>query len=72
MGAVSSAFVLATFSSAHMLSFPFIYESPKTLKLWCTDKALHNMSLNFPSTVDENYKLLKVGYVNQVIQSLHV
>ena len=66
MGAVSSAFALATFPSVHILSFRFTYENP----LWQTEKALHNTSLNFPSTVDLNYRLLEVGYVNQVIQSL--
>ena len=55
MGASSSAFVLAMFSSAHILSFRFklTNENPRNfLKLWQTEKALHNTSLNFPSTVD--------------------
>ena len=68
MGAVSSAFIWAAFSSVHILSLQFTNEN--FLKLWQTEKALHNRSLNFPSTVDQNYRLLKVGYVNQVIQSL--
>ena len=43
MGAVSSAFLLATFSSAHILSFPFTNKKPKDfLKIWRTEKALHN------------------------------
>ena len=37
--------------STHVV-FRFTNESPKTLKLWRTDKALHNTNLNFPSTVE--------------------
>ena len=32
MGAVSSAFVLATFSSVYSLSFPFTNKNPKTFE----------------------------------------
>ena len=56
--------------TVHILSFWFTNEIPKTFENYGRLKALHKTSLNFPSTVDYNYRLLKVGYVNQVIHSL--
>ena len=66
MGAVSSAFVLTTLSSVHILYFRFTDKNPKTFENY----GRLRKRLNFPSTVEYNYRLLKVGYVNQVIQSL--
>ena len=48
MGAVSSAFVLATFSSVHILSFRFTNKNPKTFENYGGLRK----HLNFPSTVD--------------------
>ena len=49
MGAVSSAFVLATFSSVHILSFQFTYENPKTFETMADweSPSQHEFELSF-------------------------
>ena len=49
MGAVSGAFVLATFSSVHILSFRFTDENPKNLKTMADweSSSQHEFELSF-------------------------